>query len=106
MKTPAQKVIYSLLTLILLLSIGSGVVATNGNRTELINPELDNELSEETLKIIPIEDTLDYALYEQADKLSKSFIKQNNQTTTSNFPCNFNFTVSNMNRFNQGIDHG
>ena len=74
MKTPAQKVIYSLLTLILLLSIGSGVVATNGNRTELINPELDNELSEETLKIIPIEDTLDYALYEQADKLSKSFI--------------------------------
>lgn len=40
MKTPAQKVIYSLLTLILLLSIGSGVVATNGNRTELINPEL------------------------------------------------------------------
>lgn len=27
-------------------------------------------------------------------------IKQNNQTTTSNFPCNFNFTVSNMNRFN------
>lgn len=77
MKTPAQKAIYSLLTLILLLSIGSGVVATNGNRTELINPELDNELSEETLKIIPIEDTLDYALYEQADKLSKSFINQN-----------------------------
>lgn len=77
MKTPAQKVIYSLLTLILLLPIGSGVVATNGNRTELINPELDNELSEETLKIIPIEDTLDYALYEQADKLSKSFINQN-----------------------------
>lgn len=33
-------------------------------------------------------------------------IKQNNQTTTSDFPCNFNFTVSNMNRFNQGIDHG
>ncbi len=32
--------------------------------------------------------------------------KQNNQTTTSDFPCNFNFTVSNMNRFNQGIDHG
>ena len=31
---------------------------------------------------------------------------QNNQTTTSNFPCNFNFAVSNMNRFNQGIDHG
>ena len=26
--------------------------------------------------------------------------------TTSNFPCNFNFTVSNMNRFNQGIDYG
>ena len=33
-------------------------------------------------------------------------VRQNNQTTTSNFPCNFNFTVSNMNRFNQGIDHG
>ena len=33
-------------------------------------------------------------------------IKQNNQTTTSNFPCNFNFAVSNMNRFNQGIYHG
>ena len=33
-------------------------------------------------------------------------VKQNNQTTTSNFPCNFNFAVSNMNRFNQGIDHG
>ena len=33
-------------------------------------------------------------------------LKQNNQTTTSNFPCNFNFAVSNMNRFNQGIDHG
>lgn len=32
--------------------------------------------------------------------------KQNNQTTTSNFPCNFNFAVSNMNRFNQGIYHG
>ncbi len=32
--------------------------------------------------------------------------RQNNQTTTSDFPCNFNFTVSNMNRFNQGIDHG
>lgn len=38
--------------------------------------------------------------------MSKKEIKQNNQTTTSNFPCNFNFTVSNMNRFNQGIDHG
>ena len=33
-------------------------------------------------------------------------VKQNNQTTTSNFPCNFNFAVSNMNRFNQGIYHG
>lgn len=33
-------------------------------------------------------------------------VKQNNQTTTSNFPCNSNFAVSNMNRFNQGIDHG
>ena len=32
--------------------------------------------------------------------------KQNNQTTTSDFPCNFNFAVSNMNRFNQGIYHG
>lgn len=36
----------------------------------------------------------------------EDLIKQNNQTTTSNFPCNFNFAVSNMNRFNQGIDHG
>ena len=90
MKTPAQKVIYSLLTLILLLSIGSGVVATNGNRTELINPELDNELSEETLKIIPIEDTLDYALYEQADKLSKSFINQNTKKAIDD-----NYTVFN-----------
>lgn len=34
------------------------------------------------------------------------FTKQNNQSTTSNFPCNFNFAVSNMNRFNQGIYHG
>ena len=33
------------------------------------------------------------------DELNK-WGKQNNQTTTSNFPCNFNFTVSNMNRFN------
>lgn len=33
-------------------------------------------------------------------------LNQNNQTTTSNFPCNFNFAVSNMNRFNQGIYHG
>ena len=45
-----------------------------------------------------------------SDFLSKTqvclSVKQNNQTTTSNFPCNFNFTVSNMNRFNQGIDHG
>lgn len=32
--------------------------------------------------------------------LSNDEAKQNNQTTTSNFPCNFNFTVSNMNRFN------
>lgn len=31
---------------------------------------------------------------------SLGITKQNNQTTTSNFPCNFNFTVSNMNRFN------
>ena len=35
-----------------------------------------------------------------------SMEKQNNQTTTSNFPCNFNFAVSNMNRCNQGIYHG
>lgn len=43
-------------------------------------------------------------VYKNISSLNK--IKQNNQTTTSNFPCNFNFTVSNMNRFNQGIDHG
>ena len=42
-----------------------------------------------------------------ADEFLKfAVIKQNNQTTTSNFPCNFNFAVSNMNRFNQGIYHG
>lgn len=46
-------------------------------------------------------------LYEAGDDpYYYDVIKQNNQTTTSNFPCNFNFTVSNMNRFNQGIDHG
>lgn len=39
-------------------------------------------------------------------EISKKMTKQNNQTTTSNFPCNFNFAVSNMNRFNQGIYHG
>ena len=39
-------------------------------------------------------------------KLAAFYPKQNNQTTTSNFPCNFNFAVSNMNRFNQGIYHG
>lgn len=44
--------------------------------------------------------------YQARDKLVDELEKQNNQTTTSNFPCNFNFTVSNMNRFNQGIDHG
>ena len=38
--------------------------------------------------------------------ISEYLPKQNNQTTTSNFPCNFNFAVSNMNRFNQGIYHG
>ena len=40
-----------------------------------------------------------------ADVKAAREAKQNNQTTTSNFPCNFNFTVSNMNRFNQSIDH-
>ena len=51
---------------------------------------------------------LDY-IVEQQEELENEYddlLKQNNQTTTSNFPCNFNFTVSNMNRFNQGIDHG
>lgn len=38
--------------------------------------------------------------------LTNFWSNQNNQTTTSNFPCNFNFAVSNMNRFNQGIYHG
>lgn len=50
------------------------------------------------------------AYYTHEDTVGKHILdiypKQNNQTTTSNFPCNFNFTVSNMNRFNQGIDHG
>ena len=51
--------------------------------------------------------TSNSSLYEnELDKDSTLTVKQNNQTTTSNFPCNFNFTVSNMNRFNQGIDHG
>lgn len=47
-------------------------------------------------------------LFKYAYKFRTFYVctKQNNQTTTSNFPCNFNFTVSNMNRFNQGIDHG
>lgn len=36
----------------------------------------------------------------QPDEIAAELSKQNNQTTTSNFPCNFNFTVSNMNRFN------
>lgn len=46
-------------------------------------------------------------LYEAGeDPYYYDVIKQNNQTTTSNFPCNFNFAVSNMNRFNQGIYHG
>ena len=35
-----------------------------------------------------------------AESIADELAKQNNQTTTSNFPCNFNFTVSNMNRFN------
>lgn len=43
-------------------------------------------------------DTSDMEMFKK-DPVS-SLAKQNNQTTTSNFPCNFNFTVSNMNRFN------
>lgn len=45
----------------------------------------------------------DGTVYMNQRKVSDNFeswVKQNNQTTTSNFPCNFNFTVSNMNRFN------
>ena len=43
-----------------------------------------------------------YAHFGKPEDIAVSFLseKQNNQTTTSNFPCNFNFTVSNMNRFN------
>lgn len=49
------------------------------------------------------------SLKDNGEEFTRKYValpKQNNQTTTSNFPCNFNFTVSNMNRFNQGIDHG
>lgn len=49
------------------------------------------------------------AFVRKGEPLGKNYFdnpKQNNQTTTSNFPCNFNFAVSNMNRFNQGIYHG
>ena len=46
------------------------------------------------------------AIEDDSDRQFAAELKQNNQTTTSNFPCNFNFAVSNMNRFNQGIYHG
>lgn len=48
----------------------------------------------------------EYASSAAAECMQHMTRKQNNQTTTSNFPCNFNFAVSNMNRFNQGIYHG
>ena len=69
MKIPVQKTICSLLTLILLLSVGSVAAATNDDSTEFIIADLSSGLTEEALKTIPSEDTLDYALYEQADKL-------------------------------------
>ena len=65
-------------------------------------PEAQPTLYEQQLVI----KTIDRALRQQRLKHTFSTAKQNNQTTTSNFPCNFNFAVSNMNRFNQGIYHG
>ena len=53
-----------------------------------------------------LENFQDEAIYDPCEEWVDNLTQQNNQTTTSNFPCNFNFTVSNMNRFNQGIDHG
>ena len=62
-----------------------------------------------TASVVAKESDLEKSVHMHTDDfyhyLSKG-AKQNNQTTTSNFPCNFNFAVSNMNRFNQGIDHG
>lgn len=81
MKIPVQKTICSLLTLILLLSVGSVAAATNDDSTEFIIADLSSGLTEEALKTIPSEDTLDYALYEQADKLSKSLITPNIKNT-------------------------
>lgn len=58
-------------------------------------------------KIIPDKDYDEFeAKKPDALIVKKPLVKQNNQTTTSDFPCNFNFAVSNMNRFNQGIYHG
>ena len=66
---------------------------------EVQNHEVsDLQLDDETLEILKSG--------RLNNRLLCEMLKQNNQTTTSNFPCNFNFAVSNMNRFNQGIYHG
>lgn len=64
------------------------------------------ELRSRFIKNIGNRDDIDVYIEVPVFCRSVDLVKQNNQTTTSNFPCNFNFTVSNMNRFNQGIDHG
>lgn len=57
-------------------------------------------------RVLGDSDIMRHYPYTFDEKRVMNWIKQNNQTTTSNFPCNFNFAVSNMNRFNQGIYHG
>lgn len=66
----------------------------------------ETELRSRFIKNIGNRDDIDVYIEVPVFCRSVDLVKQNNQTTTSNFPCNFNFTVSNMNRFNQGIDHG
>lgn len=66
----------------------------------------ETELRYRFIKNIGNRDDIDVYIEVPVFCRSVDLVKQNNQTTTSDFPCNFNFTVSNMNRFNQGIDHG
>lgn len=58
------------------------------------------ELRSRFIKNIGNRDDIDVYIEVPVFCRSVDLVKQNNQTTTSNFPCNFNFTVSNMNRFN------
>ena len=66
----------------------------------------ETELRSRFIKNIGNRDDIDVYIEVPVFCRSVDLVKQNNQTTTSNFPCNFNFAVSNMNRFNQGIYHG